>query len=119
MKLLAELLFLCAFYGFSLLLTHWLSLPVPPVITGMILFLLLLLTGLLKEAQFEHSTRFFTKHFVLFFIPVIVGIMQYWGILRQGGWELLLIIAASTAAVLIFTALSAMLFQRGDKHDDL
>ncbi|MDF2960452.1 MAG: rane protein [Paenibacillus sp.] len=118
MKLLAELSFLCMLYGFSAGLTQWLSLPVPPVLTGMLLFLLLLMSGLIKTEQFERSTRFFSKHFVLFFIPAVVGIMQYWGILQQGGWQLMFIIAASTVTVLISTAVSAMLFHRGEKHDD-
>ncbi|MBO8162559.1 MAG: CidA/LrgA family protein [Brevibacillus sp.] len=118
MKLLFEILLLCTLYGVAVLFHQVVPLPFPPVLTGMALMLLLLLTGVVKPENWEQSTRFFSRHLVLFLVPVVVGLMNYWREIAQGGWKLLVIIVSSTAVVLIGTAWSAMIFkQRGRARD--
>lgn len=118
LKLLLEVLVLCMLYGIAVLVTDFFALPVPPVLTGMVLFFLLLVTGVLKPAYFEHSSGLFYRHMALFLVPSIVGVMKYWGILRQQGWALFLIIVVSTIFVLITTAWVAMLCKQGGKQND-
>jgi putative effector of murein hydrolase LrgA (UPF0299 family) len=55
---------------------------------------------------------------MLFLVPSLVGIMKYWGMLKQEGWELFFIIVASTTFVLITTAWGAMIVKRGEKQND-
>jgi holin-like protein len=115
MKLLFEIIFLCILYELSVVFSHLLPLPVPPVLIGMGMLLLLLVTNVLKPEQLQCSSQFFSRHMMLFFVPVIVGIVQYWGVLQQGGWHLMFTVVMSTVFVLISTALITMIGKKGGK----
>lgn len=112
MKLIIEILVLCAIYQFSVWMTSVLHLPVPSIMIGMALLLFMLTTGVIKPNQLEQSSRFLSRHMVLFFIPIIVGIVQYWEVIKQGGWLLLFTIAISTIFVILSTAFFAILFKK-------
>ncbi|WP_047152952.1 CidA/LrgA family protein [Aneurinibacillus tyrosinisolvens] len=116
MKLLLEMIFLCILYQLSVLFSYLLPLPVPPVLIGMGVLLLLLVTKVIRPEHLQRSSQFFSRHMMLFFIPVIVGIVQYWGVLQQGGWHLMFTVVISTAFVLISTALITMM---GKKRREL
>ncbi|UFJ42228.1 CidA/LrgA family protein [Brevibacillus humidisoli] len=118
MKLLVEILLLSVLYGAAVLLHKVITLPFPPVLTGMVLMLFLLWTGAVKPERWELSSRFFTRHMMLFLVPLVVGMMNYWPELSQGGWRLLVIIVLSTAIVLICTAWAAMMLKRGERRND-
>lgn len=117
MNLAVEILILCLLYGLGLWITQLLSLPVPPVLTGMALLLGLLVTGVIKPERLEKASRFFYRHMMLFLVPSIVGVMKYWGILKQEGWELFFIIVAGTTFVIMATAWGAMLVKRGSRQN--
>lgn len=112
MKLLWEIGILIFIYKLGDYLTLYLHLPVPPVLTGMVLLLLLLTTGMIKPDHLERSSQFFSRHMILFFIPVIVGIMQYGDILKQGGWNLIFTVVVSTIFVLVSTAYITLIFRK-------
>lgn len=112
MKLIVEILVLSAIYKFSAWITSLLHLPVPSILVGMALLLFLLTTGLVKPNQLERSSQFLSRHMVLFFIPIIVGIVQYWEVMKQGGLLLLFTIVVSTVFVIISTAFFAILFKK-------
>jgi len=118
MRLLVEILFLSLLYGAVVLLHQLVALPFPPVLSGMLLMLLLLRTGILQPQRWELASRFFSRHMMLFLIPLLVGIMNYWRELSAGGWRLLVIIVASTASVLIGTAWAAIWLKREGSGDD-
>jgi putative effector of murein hydrolase len=100
MKTLFEIVLLSILYELSVLMSGLLPIPLPPVLIGMGLLLLLLKMNVIRIEQMENASTFFTRHMMFFFIPVIAGIMQYWNVIHQGGWDLLLTIVISTACVL-------------------
>jgi holin-like protein len=82
-----------------------------------VMLLLLLITGVIKQEHLETAARFFYRHMMLFLVPSVVGILKYWGILWQEGWELFFIIVVSTTFVLVTTAWGAMMFKRGGSRN--
>ncbi|WCK56457.1 CidA/LrgA family protein [Aneurinibacillus sp. Ricciae_BoGa-3] len=115
MKILFEIALLSILYELSVIISGLLPIPIPPVLIGMGLLILLLKTKLVRTDQLEHASHFFTRHMLFFFIPVIAGVMQYWNVIRQGGWDLLFTVILSTASVLITTALITLLFRKRRK----
>jgi holin-like protein len=112
MKILLEIFFLCLLYQLSVELSYFLPGSIPPSLIGMALVLSLLTLGILRPQHLQQSSRLLNRHMMLFFIPVIVGIIQYWGVLKQGGWHLAFTLVISTAFVLICTALIPQIFKR-------
>lgn len=112
MKMLWEISILILIYKLGAYITQYLHLPVPPVLTGMALLFLLLTLGIMKPEHLECSSQFFSRHMILFFIPIIVGIMQYGDILKQGGWHLMFTVVVSTVFVLISTAYITLIFRK-------
>ncbi len=115
MKLLFEILILSALYQASILITSLLDLPIPPVLVGMGLLFFLLVSGIIRPKQMDRSSQFFSKHLFFFFIPVVVGILPYWEVMKEGGWYLLITLIISTTVVLLSTAFITLLFKKGEK----
>lgn len=61
------------------------SLPIPGSVVGMLLLFMLLYTGLIKPDYIQEVTGFLLKHMAFFFIPVTVGLMNYWEIFHKQG----------------------------------
>lgn len=115
MKILSEILFLCILYLLAVGFSRLIPFSIPPALIGMGLLFLLLATGVIRTRQLEKSSQFLSRHMVLFFIPIMAGVLQYWGILKQGGWYLLLTIVLSTAFVIIFTAFITTICKRRER----
>lgn len=75
------------------------NLPIPGSVIGMLLLFTLLSTGVIKTAQIQEVTTFLLKHMAFFFIPVTVGLMNYWEIFHQRG-----ILLFSSLAISLFIA---------------
>ncbi|WP_312524183.1 CidA/LrgA family protein [Anaerospora sp.] len=71
------------------------SLPIPGSVVGMLLLFTLLSLGVIKPAQIQEVTGFLLKHMAFFFIPVTVGLMNYWEIFHQQGIVLIALLAIS------------------------
>lgn len=78
--------------GFAILMTYWLagevlirliSLPFPGQVAGMILLLASLLCGLVKVESVQKTADFLLSHMMLFFAPIIAGIVVYYPIIAE------------------------------------
>ena len=78
----------------------------PASVIAMLLLLLLLLTGLLKLEHIREKADFLLANMAIFFLPSLVGIIEYTDILQQYLLPLLLICAVSTVLTFAATALS-------------
>jgi holin-like protein len=70
-------------------------------VLGFFLLLFLLETKWLKLAQVEHGADLLLGELLLFFIPPVVGVIQYQDLLMIRGWKILLVILISTALVMM------------------
>lgn len=84
----------------------------PASVISLILLLILLLTGVIREHSIEVTSRFFIGNMGLFFIPAIVGTLEYLDILKTTALPFLVITLISTPVVYCITAWSVCLFMK-------
>lgn len=81
--------------------------PIPGSITGMILLFLLLKLRVIKLHWVEVGGTFLLNEMLLFFIPPVVGVMQYTKLMRTDGLQFLVVIIISTILVMTTTGIVA------------
>lgn len=109
MGILGEVLIITATTAAGTLLSYIPGFPFPGSVTGMLLMLILLLSGLIKLEQIKYASGFFLGFLPLFFIPLIVNLLEETEILGQYGVKLLIIIIGTSVITLITTGLTAKL----------
>ena len=103
-RLLIELAVLLAIYQLGTQLAAWLAWPVPGGVVGLGLLLATLATGLVKPAALELGAGVLMAEMLLFFIPALMSLLDYGGLVRNEGWRILLVIGFSTLSVMLVTA---------------
>ena len=66
---------------FGEVLHHYLPLPIPSSIYGLVILFVGLMTGVVKLSHVEETGRFLIEVMPLMFIPAAVGLLESWGIL--------------------------------------
>ena len=89
-----------------------LPLPFPAGVAGLILLLTLLLTGVLKRKRIQEVSDFMLNNLQFFFIPGMVGIVQYTGLLKAHGVAILVICVVSLMLTFGVTAWAVTLTMR-------
>lgn len=102
-------------YGMDKLVT-WLHLPIPGSILGIIFVFLLLKFKILRLNWIEHGANWLIAEMLLFFIPIIVGIIQFKGTLIDDGLKLLLVVLVSTVLVMACSGIIAQQIARLKEH---
>lgn len=89
-----------------------LGVPLPGSVLGLLLLLLLLMSGWVKLSDVEEVAQFFLTHLAVLFIPAGVGLLAVWGVLQAEGVVLLLISVVATVVVLLVSAGAVLLARR-------
>ncbi|WP_456026004.1 CidA/LrgA family protein [Pseudomonas capeferrum] len=103
-RLLIELVVLLAIYFLGTQLAVWLALPIPGGVVGLGLLLATFATGLVKPAALQLGAGVLMAEMLLFFIPALMSLLDYGGLVRNDGWRILLVIGFSTLSVMLVTA---------------
>lgn len=103
-RLLIELVVLLAIYLLGCQLAVWLAWPIPGGVVGLGLLLASFASGLVKPAALQLGAGVLMAEMLLFFIPALMSLLDYGGLLRNDGWRILLVIGFSTLAVMLVTA---------------
>ena len=103
-RLLTELVVLLAFFLLGTQLVAWLAWPIPGGVMGLGLLLAAFATGLVKPAALQLGAGVLMAEMLLFFIPALMSLLDYGGLVRNDGWRILLVIGFSTLAVMLVTA---------------
>ena len=111
-RLLTELVVLLAIYLLGTQLAVWLALPIPGGVVGLGLLLAAFASGLVKPAALQLGAGVLMAEMLLFFIPALMSLLDYGGLLRNDGWRILLVIGLSTLAVMLVTAFTVELVCR-------
>lgn len=111
-RLLAELAVLLALYLLGCQIAAWLAWPIPGGVIGMALLLLGFALGWVKPAALQMGAGLLMAEMLLFFIPALMSLLDYGALLRDDGWRILLVIAASTLMVMLVTAFTVELAVR-------
>jgi holin-like protein len=83
----------------------------PSSVISMLLILVLLSSGLLKEYQIQESADFMLKNMTFFFIPPVVGIMRYSSLVQSIWWQLLVVNLVSLFACFAASSWTVVLVQ--------
>lgn len=94
-------------------LTHALGLPFPGPVVGLALLLVALQWRPLREPV-AAIAGLLLDHLSLLFVPVGVGVVTHLGLLAHYGWQLLVVIVASTWIGMAVTALVMRSLLRGE-----
>jgi holin-like protein len=112
--------------GFALLLAfdflglvlHALGVPLPGGVLGLILLALGLFTGVVKLEWLEQTAHFLLRHMMLFFAPVIVGVIVFKDPLAHEWLPISVGLVGSLLIVLLATGWTMELLLRKSKKDD-
>ncbi|APC49917.1 CidA/LrgA family protein [Virgibacillus halodenitrificans] len=95
------------------------NLVVPGSVIGMLLLFLFLSTGILKTSWIETGTKLIINNLAFFFIPVTVGVLEYYDIFAGKGILLVAITLGSTILVMTCGGLiSQWLVVRGELKNE-
>ena len=93
----------------------WLSLPFSGGVVGLALMVALLLSGAVRPAAVEHGANWLLSNMLLFFIPLVVSVVQFTSLLKSDGLRLLAAIGIGFTSVLLATALTVEWICRLDR----
>lgn len=82
-----------------------LELPVSGGILGLAMLVVLLLTGLVKPRWIEGGAELILANMLLYFIPLVVSVVQYKDLFETVGIKLFVAIGTGFLAVMLVTAL--------------
>ena len=109
------------------LVGEWIAglLPVafPASVISMVLLMVLLMTGVVKERQIRTVSHFFVVNMGLFFVPALVGTLAYTDVLSAQLIPFLVVTFLTTPVVYLVTAWSVQLLMKalrkkeGTHHD--
>ena len=101
------------------LLNHFIPLPIPANIYGILILLALLMTGVLKVSQIREVSSFLIETMQIMFIPAAAGLMQSYHLLAPSLAAYVVIIAVSTVAVMAVSGLvTQRVIQKSKKEED-
>lgn len=89
-----------------------LPLPVPAGIYGMVLMLLLLMSGILKIEKIKRAGSFFIEIMPVMFIPAAAGLMEIVPQLRGALLPIAVVVVITTVIVMAASGLTAQLIIR-------
>lgn len=89
-----------------------LPIPLPASVISLVLLLVLLLGGILKERHIQTAARFFIVNMGLFFVPAMVGTIEYVDALKAQALPFLVVTFLTTPLVYLVTAWSVQLLIR-------
>ncbi|SDN32838.1 holin-like protein [Pseudomonas arsenicoxydans] len=103
-RLVTELAVLLGIYLLGCAISAWFSWPIPGGVIGMALLLLAFAIGGVKPAMLQMGAGLLMAEMLLFFIPALMSLLDYGGLMRNDGWRILLVIGMSTLMVMLVTA---------------
>lgn len=103
MKYLKQFLIIILVSCIGELLNHFIPLPIPASIYGLVIMLLLLITKVLRLDAVKEAAEFLVDIMPIMFIPAAVGLIAYWEQLKPILIPVCVITVISTFLVMIAT----------------
>lgn len=82
----------------------WLHLPFSGGVVGLLVMVALLLAGVVRPSVLDHGAEWLLSNMLLFFIPLIVSVVQFTALLEREGVRLFAAIGIGFISVLLATA---------------
>ena len=95
----------------------------PASVISMVLLMVLLFTGIVKDRQIQVVSHFFVANMAFFFLPTFVGLLEHVELLKSQGLPLVLIAVLTTPVVYLITGWTVQLLmlrrrRRKEKNHD-
>ena len=103
MKYLKQFLIIILVSCIGEVLNHFIPLPIPASIYGLVIMLLLLMTKVLRLDAVKETAKFLVDIMPIMFIPAAVGLIAYWEQLKPILTPVCVITVISTFLVMIAT----------------
>lgn len=112
MKYIPQFLYILLFSLLGELLQEVIPLPIPAAIYGLVLLLIALATGLLKEEKVAEAADFLISVMPILFVAPAVKILQYWELVSPQLAAICIITAVSTWVVFAVSGLVTKWLQK-------
>ena len=112
---LLQILLILMVWGFAYTIQKFLHLPIASGVLGFFILLFLLETQWIRLEQVEHGANLLLTELLLYFIPPVVGVIQYQQLLIISGWKIVIIIFISTFMVMASSMLSVRMLLKQDE----
>ncbi|WP_162163894.1 CidA/LrgA family protein [Acholeplasma hippikon] len=107
MKILFQIFILMLFTFLGELIASVLPFNFPGSLIGLLLLFISLLFGLIKPSHLKEVSSFLQKYMAFLFVPLCVGLMRYFELIKLHWIEIILVLVVSTLITLITTGLIA------------
>ena len=98
------------------LLHHFIPLPIPASIYGILLLFLALEFKILKVKDIKETSSFLIAIMPIMFLPPAVGIVESWGLIKGSWLPYVLVIGVSTVVVMVVSGLvTQMIVRKGGR----
>lgn len=115
MKLLTQVLIIFSYSIVGDLLSKFLPFPIPGSILGLLLLFFSMKMGFIKLSQIEETGNWLKNNMAILFVPLSVGIMNYFDILKDHWINIIVIILLSTTATYLIAAKIAEASIKGEQ----
>lgn len=112
MKYLRQILVIMGFSAMGETLHHWIPIPIPASIYGMILLFLALATGILPKSWVSETGGFLVSILPLLFIVPVVGLLSCWDVVAPNLGAICAIVIVSTAVTFGVAGFATALVQK-------
>lgn len=102
-----QILIIHVFLFLGIVIKHFISIPIPASMVGLILLFIALKLKIVKLDWVEKGGNWLLAELLLFFVPSAVGIVNYTEIFSMNGLESVLLIGLSTVIVMGVTAFTS------------
>ena len=118
MKLILEILIIFTYSFLGDFLSNYFNLSIPGSIIGLLLLFLSLQLGIIKIKQINRVGKFLQKNMAILFVPLTVGMMKYFEVIKANAFSLLIIILISTSLTYFVTGRFAQIMQLKEDSND-
>jgi holin-like protein len=111
-----QVVILYGVYQMGVWIQKALNLFIPGSIIGMLLLLGLLFLKIIPISVIEEGASYMLRHLPFFFLPVTVGVIEYFGLFKGKGFLLIIITIFSTIIVMVTAGVTSQyLAAKGEK----
>lgn len=104
LKTFAQLCLLMVIWWIGSLIQKIFHLPISAGVIGLLLLTAALLSGLFKLEWIKQGADLILAELVLFFVPIVVGLIKYKELFLTQGWQLIAAVVLGTMCVMVCTA---------------
>lgn len=116
LSVLLQLALIIFIWAVAYLIQQALHLPIASGVLGLFLLLILLNLRWIKQEYVEQGAQFLLANMLLFFIPPVVGLVQYQELLWQRGGQIIFAIVISTICVMVSSVWTIQFLLRKSKQ---